>query len=418
MLRFLGWLVLLSGVGLVVGAIALPFGLLEDAPRIQAVHRMKPPQVARARALLAEHDPRRLRDGDVRALELSADELELVLNYVLQQLGGGASRVRVGEHVLLAEVTGMLPANPVGRYVNLDIGLSEVGAVPLVERLRIGHVSVPSLFVNPVVAAALRVAYASAGIDKPGSLFKGVEFGDRGIVVHYQWHTAIANAVRNQLVPVEDASRLREFHGALVALTRQGQGPLALPDLLAPLFELAASRASNGDPQADNRAALLVLSSYLSGRQLDLLVPAATDWPPATRRSVRLHGRADLAKHFVNSAALTATGGQAVAKTLGLFKELDDSRSGSGFSFIDLLADETGTRFGKRATESRVMARALQPLAAVARTDAQWMPDPDGLQEHMSEKEFNRRFGGVDGPGYRQVLDDIARRIDAIAMYR
>jgi len=412
------WLVLLVCVGLVVGVVTLPFALVENRPRVEASTRLKPPQVARARALLAEHDPRRLRDGDVRALSLSADELELVLNYVLDQVGGGASRVTVGRQRLDAALTATLPANPVGRYVNLELGLSEVGAQPLVERLRIGRVSVPSLFVNPLLAGALRVAYASAGLDDPGSILRGVEFVERGIVVHYQWQTAIADAVRKQLVPTEDATRLGEFHELLVTLSKQGEGPLPLPQLLAPLFDLAATRAAGGDPQADNRAALLVVSSYVNGRRLDALVPAAVDWPAPTRRSVRLHGRVDLAKHFVNSAALAATGGQAVAQTVGLFKELDDSRGGSGFSFIDLLADEAGTRFGKLATESRVMARALQPRAAAARDDGQWMPEPKGLEEHMSEADFNRRYGGVDGPGYREVLADIARRIDEVALYR
>lgn len=418
LLRILAWMILLGCVGLVVGVVALPFALLDDVPHVEASARLKPPQVARARALLAEHDPRRLRDGDVRALSLSSDELGLVLNYVLGQLGGGASRVHVGEHVLDVALTAELPTNPVGRYLNLDVELRETDAMPLVGRLRVGRVNVPGLLVNPLVAGALRLAYTHAGLDDPGSLLHGIEFGERGVIVHYQWHTAIADAVRKQLVPVEDAARLRDFHAVLVALTRQGEGPVALPRLLAPMFELAASRASTGDPQADNRAALLVLSSYLNGRRLDSLVPAAADWPPAPRRSVRLHGRVDLAKHFANSAALAATGGQAVAQTVGLFKELDDSRGGSGFSFIDLLADEAGTRFGKLATESRVMARAMQPRAASAVDDAALMPAPTGLQEHMTEAEFNRDYGGVDGPGYRKVLADIGRRIDAVALYR
>ena len=36
----------------------------------------------------------------------------------------------------------------------------------------------------------------------------------------------------------------------------------------------------------------------------------------------------------------------------------------------------------------------------------------------MSEAEFNRQFGGVDGPGYREVLSDIGRRLDGVALYR
>jgi hypothetical protein len=46
------------------------------------------------------------------------------------------------------------------------------------------------------------------------------------------------------------------------------------------------------------------------------------------------------------------------------------------------------------------------------------MPEPTGLREHMNEAEFNRRYGGIDGPGYREVLADIERRIDSVAFYR
>ena len=418
LLRLLALIIVLGIAAAVVGVVALPFAVLETAPHVQAETRLNPPQVARARALLAEHDPRRLKDGDVRALAFSADELGLVLNYVLGQLGGGASRVTVSDHALSTQLTLVVPHNPVGRYVNLDVKLSETSAMPAIEHLRIGRVTVPGLLANPVLGAVFRLAYASTGLSDPGSLLHGIEFRTSGVTLHYQWHSAIADAVRNQFVPAEDAARLRDFHTRLVELTQAHRGPIALPALLAPLFAHAVERASGGDPVADNRAALLVLSSYVSGRNLDALVPGAAAWPAAPRLSVRLHGRVDLAKHFVNSAALAATGGEAVAQTIGLFKELDDSRGGSGFSFIDLLADEAGTRFGKRATESRVMARSVQPRAAAALADTEWMPQPTGLREQMTEAEFNRRYGGVDGPGYREVLADIQRRIDAVTFYR
>jgi len=418
LLRLLALIILLGIAGAVVGVVALPFAVLDGAPRVETETRLNPPQIARARALLAEHDPRRLKDGDVRALALSADELGLVLNYVLGQLGGGASRVTVSDHALSTQLTLIVPDNPIGRFVNLDVALSETSSMPEIEHLRIGRITVPGLLANPVLGAAFRIAYASTGLSDPGSLLHGIDFRDSGVTLHYQWHTAIVDAVRQQFVPAEDAARLREFHVELVGLTQDLRSPVSLPRLLAPLFLHAAARASGGDPVADNRAALLVLSAYISGRDLDALVPGAADWPAPRRLSVRLHGRVDLAKHFANSAALAATGGEAVAQTLGLFKELDDSRGGSGFSFIDLMADEAGTRFGKRATESRVMARAVQSRAAEALAEGEWMPDPTGLREHMSEAEFNRRYGGVDGPGYREVLADIERRIEAVTFYR
>ncbi len=72
-----------------------------------------------------------------------------------------------------------------------------------------------------------------------------------------------------------------------------------------------------------------------------------------------LHGRHDLPRHFMGSAAIAVSGGGALSQAIGLFKEIDDSRGGSGFSFVDLLADRVGTRFGSLAVASRASARRI-----------------------------------------------------------
>jgi hypothetical protein len=46
------------------------------------------------------------------------------------------------------------------------------------------------------------------------------------------------------------------------------------------------------------------------------------------------------------------------------------------------------------------------------------MPDTRGLSEFMPEAEFVRRYGGLDDPRYRQVVDDIERRIAVLELYR
>lgn len=414
MARLFSWLILLA----VIGVLALPFALLEQQPRVTAEVRLNAPQVARARALLAEHDPRRLRDGDIKALELRADELQLVLSYVLDQLGGGVSQVTLRAQTLSALLTWRLPANPLGRYLNLDFVLNETPSIPTIASLRIGHLAIPGVLAEPVLAAAFKLGYARTGLPTPASLLKQVEFADSGITLHYQWHNAIVAAVRKQLVPVADAGRLHDFQLKLVALTRQTGRKMTLSELAAPLFAFGVERAAQGDPVADNRVALLVLSTYVSNQRLAALAPAAVDWPTPPRLTIKVHGRNDLVKHFLNSAALAATGGQAVAKTVGLFKEINDSRSGSGFSFIDLLADEAGTRFGQRATESRVLAREIQQRAAHASRDLDWIPAPTGLEEQMPEVEFEQRYGGVEGAAYRAVVRDIQQRIKTSALYR
>ncbi|MGE0334888.1 MAG: hypothetical protein AB7O21_02495 [Gammaproteobacteria bacterium] len=414
MLRVLGWLLLCA----VLGVMSLPFIALESAPLVSDDPALDPPQVARARALLAEHNPARLRDGDVKALHLSDAEANLVLDYLVDQFGDGASRVSLAEGRLTAQVSHALPASPLGRFLNLELVLSETDALPRIARLRVGRLRIPGMFANPVFDGLVGVARVAAGLPVDETLLKRVTFSPAEVALQYQWDAQLASAVRQQLVPPEDEARLHAFHLQLVGSVRERGRAMTLSELAAPLFALGVTRASSGDPVADNRAALLVLSSYVSGQRLTALVPAAENWPQASRYTVRVHGRHDLAKHFLNSAALTAAGGRAISTALGLSKEIADSRGGSGFSFVDLLADEAGTRFGQRATESRVVAREIQQRAANARRDLDWMPVPDGLREQMTEAEFERQFGGIAGDGYRRTLADIKRRIDAVAMYR
>ena len=50
--------------------------------------------------------------------------------------------------------------------------------------------------------------------------------------------------------------------------------------------------------------------------------------------------------------------------------------------------------------------------------ESDFMPKAVDLPESMSEAEFKRRFGGVNEPPYRSVMQQIERRLAALALYR
>ncbi len=129
-----------------------------------------------------------------------------------------------------------------------------------------------------------------------------------------------------------------------------------------------------------------------------------------------LHGRRDFAEHFAIAAALSANGGSRLANALGLIKEEEDARKGSGFSFTDLAVDRAGARLAERATGADAL-RVRRSLAA-ARGDAALLPDFRDLPEFMPQAEFERRFGPVGGPRYRQVIGRIDARLDAHPLTR
>lgn len=416
-MRLIGWIVKLTLFAVVLVLVAAPFVLLQPQPLVEPSLAFDQVEAKRARALL-ESLPRDLEEGEARQIDFRPEEIELALNYALQQLGGGGARTAMDDRYFQAQVSMRLPFLPIPRYLNLELSLFETEDRPLIDALRIGPLAVPRVMARSVFSALLGAGTRALGLPGADAVLKQVSFSPAGLNLTYQWDTRLVEAVRGQLVPPEDVARLRDFHQHLVASLMGRQGAVSLPEVAAPLFELATTRAATGDPVADNRAALMVLSAYVGGRSLKSLVPEAADWPAARRVSVRLHGRVDLAKHFINSAVLAATGGELISQAIGLSKELDDSRGGSGFSFVDLLADEAGTRLGKRVTESRVMARELQQRAAGTVREADWMPQPHGLQESMTEAEFTQRYGGVGGEGYARVLADIQTRIDAAPLYR
>jgi hypothetical protein len=133
---------------------------------------------------------------------------------------------------------------------------------------------------------------------------------------------------------------------------------------------------------------------------------------------VTLSGRGDFPKHFIVSAALAAYAGEPLADAIGVYKEVADSRGGSGFSFNDIAADRAGSRFGTLAAASPASARKLQDRLGAQVRESDIMPATYDLPEFMPEPEFLRRFGGVDAPAYRQMMAEIERRVDALPFNR
>jgi hypothetical protein len=181
-------------------------------------------------------------------------------------------------------------------------------------------------------------------------------------------------------------------------------------------MRLAAERGA--DSQAESRAAIVVVAFYVNGKGLAAIVPGAKDWPVAVTRTVTLNGRTDFPQHFTISAALAAHAGTPLSDAIGLYKEVDDSRHGSGFSFNDIAADRAGTTFGELATRSAASARQVQRRFAAGVRESDLMPNAADLPEFMPEAEFKRRFGGIGAPAYQRMMQDIERRVAACPLYR
>jgi hypothetical protein len=269
-----------------------------------------------------------------------------------------------------------------------------------------------------LLARALQHFGAMVG-EAPPELVQRVRIDPGRLQLVYRWRQELAERLRTVALPAADVERLRAFQQRLVQLAAGTTAPQAsLQALLDAMFRLAAERSRQGDAVAENRAALIALAFYVNGRGLGAIVPQAAEWPRPQPHKVTVRGRHDLAQHFTVSAALAATAGSPVSDAIGLYKEIEDSRGGSGFSFPDLMADRAGTAFGARAVASEQAARDLQQRLAAGARESDLMPPVAELPERMSEQEFERRFGGVGSPAYQRMLAEIERRLASLALYR
>ncbi len=417
--------ILLSTIALVF--ILVPLALvaavllcLEDGPSVARSAELTPGHVEQAKRLLEAHDPRRLGGGGVREIRLSASELDLAANYLAHRYGGGSSaRIDLASDTVKIAVSIELPQQTFGRFMNVAISLRESAGLPVLDALSIGRLVVPAWVGRLALEGAARAMTSEAEYRLVVDTIRRVAIDDGGLRVTYAWQEDLPDRLRSAALPPADRERLKRYHERLVQIVGEGgtQGALPLPRLLAPLAELAVERGG-ADPQAESRALIAVVAAYTSGIGITAFVPQAREWSLPARRWVTLSGRHDLAQHFTVSAALAAFAGSPLADAIGLYKEVEDSRGGSGFSFKDLAADRAGTVFGEFATRSADNARGLQRRLAGGATEEDMMPRLANLPEFLSEAQFRRRFGGVGEPAYENMMRRIERRIAACALYR
>jgi hypothetical protein len=127
-----------------------------------------------------------------------------------------------------------------------------------------------------------------------------------------------------------------------------------------------------------------------------------------------LQGRADLAKHWTVSAAITAYMGADASLTLGTWKEISDSGTGgSGFSLVDLAADRSGAFSAQQGTDE-MRAGAMQDWLARATDDNLLPVSALALAEGMTEGEFRARYTNTDSIDYAAAVGRIDSALEVL----
>lgn len=409
-------------MALLLFTLALPVLLavlaLETSPTLDRAVVLAPEHVAGAKSILMGRYHANRRFGQVGTLFVRPDDADLAANYLVNRFARGSAKVAVADGSADVALSVPVPAVP-GLFVNVKATVVERNGLPGVAGLKVGDLPVPD-----AVSDALRSGVL-AWLRRNPDYRVGVDAVERvrllrwGVMAVYRWQPDLSRRMRTAAIDPAERERLHHYHDHLAEqLGRPPFGPVRMVDLLPSLFALAAKRSESSSAVEENRSAILMAAIVSVGKSADILVPEARNWRTLHRRPVLLDGRDDFAKHFLVSATLAAYAGTVVADAVGLHKEVEDSRIGSGFSFNDIAADRAGTRFGEAASASEDSAVRLQQRIAAGFGERDLIPETSDLPEFMPEAEFLQRFGGIGAPAYRQMMDDIERRVGDLRLYR
>ena len=212
---------------------------------------------------------------------------------------------------------------------------------------------------------------------------------------------------------------LRYISGREIALSDK---PVSLIEYLREGMARAREQSrTSEDALLHNKAVILALAVYVGHHRVGNLVGDIQPDPNKAlkpRRGAVLHNRNDLARHFIISAALELLSEQGMSLAIGEFKELmDRGKGGSGYSFVDLAADMSGTEFARVATEPSTALRVQNAVARI-QSELEIIPPSDGLPEGLSKHAFTEQYQRVDSEAYLKEVKEIKRRMGLLPLYQ
>ena len=401
-------------------SLAVFFSLaIEAQPRVVRQVTLAPEHIERAKKIIDTHHYQ-VRSGMLATVRILSKDADIAANYLVNRFAKGNAHVNLSDRGAFVRLSLPMPENIVNGYLNFEANLIQTEGFPQLQSLRIGNLALPDFVTNILVSQCITWLQRIPEFRSGMAAIQRVRLSPNEINISYRWENDFYQKMNGiSLIDEQEKARLLQYQSLLVENSQTHDARIPLSDVLPPLMHLAAKRSINGAAIAENRAMILVTTFYALGMPLRHLIPDASNWPQPVRRVVTIDGRDDLAKHFMVSAAITAYADTILSDAIGLYKEIEDSRTGSGFSFNDIAADRAGTRFGEKAVANQVSAQRLQQQLVTSRLrDTDLMPAWSDLPEFMHEAEFKKRFGGIDAPAYHKMMEKIEQRIAKLHILR
>ena len=392
---------------------------IDNQPQIRREISISPEQIARAKNILDTHRYQ-VPPGTSATVRLLPDDIDNALNYLAYHLGQGYAQVTVNEKTAQIQLSLPLPVKITDSYLNLQTTLTETNGLPVLSSLQIGNLYLPGIIANPLFEKLLAGLQAiSPDIQAGVEALRRLQFSHDEVTITYYWQgwdDKIDHSVLK--LPFFDQptlSKVLHYHLFLNEKNRQQTTKsVPLSEILALIMQETVQHTPHENVLEEFRAALLVTAFHVIHVPFKLIIPEAVNWPHPVKINITLDGRSDLAMHFMASAVITAYSDTILSNAIGLYKELEDARSSSGFSFNDLIADRVGTRFAEKAMASEDAARRMRNIVLSGIHDTDLIPQWADLPEHLPESTFKAHYGGIDDPRYHLMEEEIERRIETL----
>jgi hypothetical protein len=393
------------------------FMSVETTPAVQLKWSLTQKDINRAKHILNEASE--TTGESLQTIELTEKDLNIATNYLLNRHIKSDTVLILHKNALNVRITLPLMDRQFKNYLNIGFDLLIVQGKPVIKNLHIGPLSMANEYSGQLILKIIQHTPLKRYDILVRQHIKSIQITPRKLAITYYPGPKALAKTQDLLSNNINSFTLLVYQKKLNQVIRNHDRGwrLSLADLLQPLFILAYQRSTQDNAIEENRAAIFVVNSYINEKNIQQFLPKKTQLVPPQYLEVYVYKRADLSKHFIGSAALTASGSSYLADQSGIKKELMDAKKGSGFSFIDLAADRAGTHFGNMATSSPEKARGIQRAMIKISDYTAFMPNVLDLPENLSNQAFSEKYGSIDSPAYQNMLKLIDQRISALPLY-
>jgi hypothetical protein len=408
---------------------------VQIVPSVPAGEVLNPEEISRIEQLLLKTAPRSPGIASLQNIQLSAEELNLILRYGLNLMNlspAWAAQLSIEGEALSAKLSFDLLGESFPLYLNIGSTFVGTNQVLKMHEISVGHIRLPDRLVE-IGWEMFRnnLNQSTPALNDLDHLFDNVdsiEIEDSQMNVGLLWDPILISRISDQaqqlFVSPEDRDRIVSYYELInefVTTISADVRAISLNTLFVPLFTEARERSLNdSDPIAENRALLQALAIYVNDDGLSQLIgnDMAATVQSAKFIEVRLQRRQDLAQHVVSIAAITASAGAEFAELLSTTKEAYDARYRSGFSFSDLTANSVGVTLASYSIMNRQSALEMQKRMTNLQTESDYMPEVGGSRDGISESDFNAIYNDRNSSEYRQRLLEIQSFIDSRPLFQ